>query len=296
MSLMRLPLAITAISNGAGSAVLRHARGYGDEWNWPAAIAVAAMSFGLYTFGMVSNDIIDVRRDRVLAPHVPAGLRAVWDAAGVYPGGRLLLIGCGGGFSYAVLFGGGLKRSSSSSGPFCSSSSTTLQESLSARWGFLTLGLIRFFHAAMPQPSLEVIWHPLLIMDHVVILSAMCYWLEGQAPPAQQGPSVGHRLGPAGAESAASGRYHGRPLVAAGLGFAPQALGISRALVFPGIAIVIFIAFAGAMLLSVNSISDKSRRERADFQRRTGRRLMLFGLLWLVLYDIAFSYGYLREL
>jgi hypothetical protein len=48
--------------------------------------------------------------------------------------------------------------------------------------GLLTLGLIRFFHATIPAPQLPLLWHPLLLLNHVAILSALCYHLEQKRP------------------------------------------------------------------------------------------------------------------
>src|SRR6202035_5338963 len=39
--------------------------------------------------------------------------------------------------------------------------------------GLLTLGLIRFFHATIAAPELPLVWHPLLLLNHVTILSTV---------------------------------------------------------------------------------------------------------------------------
>lgn len=293
---MRLPLVITAISNAQAGLILRHARGYGDEWNWQASLALLAMSFGLYSFGMVSNDIVDARRDSVLAPDRPLvsgkiGMQQAHILAAI-----LLILGCAGGIAYATLYGGGLKTLFFLFWTVALIFFYNGMGKFVGAVGILTLGLIRFFHAALPQPSLDVIWHPLLIMDHVVILSAICYSLEGKRPRLSRGHWLGIGLGllglnlllPAGIIAARWWRH--------GWDALGESLSISTALIYPGLAVAVFVAIAAAMLLSMRAITDKSRRERSDFQRRTGRRLMVFGLLWLILYDLAFSYGYLREL
>ena len=48
--------------------------------------------------------------------------------------------------------------------------------------GLITLGLIRFFHATIPAPQLPLLWHPLLLLNHVAILSTVCYRLEKKRP------------------------------------------------------------------------------------------------------------------
>jgi 4-hydroxybenzoate polyprenyltransferase len=268
----------------------------GEEWSWPAALSLALMSLGLYSFGMVANDIVDVNRDRYLAPHRPLVTGQVGIQQAHILAAALLVIGCGAGFAYGVLFGGGFKSLFFLAWTVLLIFFYNGAGKFVGAVGILTLGLIRFFQAAVPQPSLHVIWHPLLLMDHVVILSAICYWLEGKRPRLSKAHRWGMFIGllalnvllPAGIVLAHWWRHGWENML--------ETMSISNALLYPLTALVIFVAFAAAMLLSVNSISDKSRRERADFQRRTGRRLMVFGLLWLVLYDIAFAYGYLREL
>ena len=45
------------------------------------------------------------------------------------------------------------------------------------------LGLIRFFHAIVPAPRIPVLWHPLLLLNHVTILSTVAYVWEQKRPP-----------------------------------------------------------------------------------------------------------------
>src|SRR6185436_19346839 len=48
--------------------------------------------------------------------------------------------------------------------------------------GLLALGLIRFFHALIPDPSIPLLWHPLLLLNHVAILSTVAYVWEQKRP------------------------------------------------------------------------------------------------------------------
>src|SRR5207248_11516324 len=48
--------------------------------------------------------------------------------------------------------------------------------------GILTLGLIRFFHALIPGPRVPLLWHPLFLLNHVTILSAVAYKWEEKRP------------------------------------------------------------------------------------------------------------------
>src|SRR5439155_1328709 len=46
----------------------------------------------------------------------------------------------------------------------------------------MSLGLIRFFHATVPAPHLPLVWHPLVLLNHVVILSTVAYRWEDKRP------------------------------------------------------------------------------------------------------------------
>src|SRR5438876_1817758 len=76
LQLTRMALVFTAISNSLCTLMLWVALRFGPEGvlrnlSWPQAGLVALISTGLYGFGMSLNDIIDRRRDRLLAAHRP---------------------------------------------------------------------------------------------------------------------------------------------------------------------------------------------------------------------------------
>src|SRR5256885_1834717 len=48
--------------------------------------------------------------------------------------------------------------------------------------GLTSLGLIRFFHAIIPAPEMPLLWHPLLLLNHVTILSTVAYVWEQKRP------------------------------------------------------------------------------------------------------------------
>lgn len=63
--ILRLPLFVTAVADVvSGYAVANLLRG--DPFDWRLAAMLAGTSAGLYLFGMVQNDLVDVRRDRRL--------------------------------------------------------------------------------------------------------------------------------------------------------------------------------------------------------------------------------------
>ncbi len=138
-------------------------------------IALAMVSIGLYGFGMSLNDIIDRRRDRQMSPHrpLPSGRIGIVTAHIVCT--LLILMALVGGEAYSS------HRSASHMSlllVFFTAGLITFYD-FAAKYlvtpGLLSLGLIRFFHATIAAPSLPILWHPLLLMNHVTIISTISY-------------------------------------------------------------------------------------------------------------------------
>jgi 4-hydroxybenzoate polyprenyltransferase len=291
VELMRLPLVVTAISNTQAAYFLWVTQTQ-REWNPVAALTLLLMSGGLYSFGMVMNDVVDHRRDQYLHPNRPLVSGRIGMQEAYFIGTSLLILGLLGGVSFITL-----TRSYISLFFMAWTVLLVFFYNLTGKFvgavGILTLGLIRFFHAAVPQPHLGVVWHPLLLMDHVVILSALCYALEGKHPRLSKAHWWGIGMGLLGLNLFLSG---GVVLatwlrLSASRDFA-EAIGLSRGLIWPLLAAAIFGAFAAAAVLSLREREGLSQRELLDRQRKTGRKLMFSGLLWLVIYDIAFALGF----
>jgi 4-hydroxybenzoate polyprenyltransferase len=231
-------------------------------------LTVIAISVGLYGYGMSLNDIIDRRRDRQIAAHRPL------------PSGRIGLIAA---HVICVLFGllalsagillarhvpmlsllllvwtGGLITFYDFAGKYMVAP------------GLLTLGLIRFFHATIPAPQLPLLWHPLLLLNHVAILSTVAYAWEQKRP--------------------ALTRIHWWFVIGGLMVFNTLCVGvvwgrrydlmISRALLWPAGAVLLFVILAVVI------------RVRSGDIRAAGRNLMLAGLLWLIIYDASFVLAY----
>ncbi len=80
--ILRLPLAVTAVADViAGYAVTRISLLY--EFDWSVAGWLAGTSAGLYLFGMVENDLVDIRRDRLLKQPRPLVTGEIGVAAAV---------------------------------------------------------------------------------------------------------------------------------------------------------------------------------------------------------------------
>lgn len=234
-------------------------------------LAIAAMSISLYGFGMSLNDIIDRRRDSQLAAHRPL------------PSGRV-------GIATAHVICTLLGLSAVAAAGFYASRTGNYMSLVLLVWaallicfydmagkylvapGLLTLGFIRFFHALVPGPSIPVLWHPLLLLNHVTILSTVAYVWEQKRP----GLTRVHWwsvLGGLGAMDVAIVLilYMRR-------GF--ERLQITPALAIPAAAVIVFIVLATYV------------KRRSSSSREAGQALMLYGLLWLIVYDATFVAAY----
>jgi 4-hydroxybenzoate polyprenyltransferase len=231
------------------------------------------ISIGLYGFGMSLNDITDRRRDMRLASHrpLPSGRIGVVTAHVVC--GLLLFLAFAG-----VLF-------YSASGPagylslliFGFTLTLIIFYDLAGKYlvapGLLTLGLIRFFHAAIPAPRLVVPWQPLLLLNHVTLVSTVAYHWEQKRPLLTKRHWWSVIGGLVAVDvlliAAFAWRRHGA-----------AALSVTPGLMLPAAAVAAFIALAFWT------------RHRNRNPRQAGQMLMLRGLLWLIVYDAAFVGGY----
>ena len=287
LQLTRMALVFTAISNSLCTLLLwvapRHGHGLDGEavlrsLSWKQAGLVALMSTGLYGFGMSLNDIIDRRRDRLLAAHrpIPSGRIGVTTAHLI---SCMLIV-------LAFLAGGGYARISGQGWIAMVLVAWTalliIFYDLAGKYlvalGLLSLGLIRFFHAVIPAPQLPLVWHPLLLLNHVTIVSLIAYRWEEKRPPLTP---IHWALVPGGLAVIdgllvgllAWRRTHGDVPIA-------HALRVSPALIIPGAAAMAFVILAVII------------RRTSATPREAGQRLMLYGLLWLIVYDFCFAVGY----
>jgi 4-hydroxybenzoate polyprenyltransferase len=178
---MRWKLLITAVADGQCALLLADSYGL-MQWELRAALAVALMSLGLYAGGMTLNDMVDSRRDAFLHPGKPIPSGRISRAAARLWCVAWFVLGCIGGVATAA----------GSDSPLISGFFLAWTVLLILFYNFvgkflgssgiLSLGLVRFFHAAVPQPLLVVIAHPLLLLNHVVALTGVCYVLENKRP------------------------------------------------------------------------------------------------------------------
>jgi hypothetical protein len=288
LQLTRMALVFTAVADSfTGLLLLANSPALGSPDN-PERIltpgrylSVAAMSIGLYGFGMTLNDIIDLRRDRQLAPHRPLPSGRVGLITAHVICGLLMLLALGGGAYYwsvsgdwrsflFVAIGLALIWFYDAAGKYL------------VAFGILTLGLIRFFHCLVPAPSIPVLWHPLLLFNHVAILSTIAYRWEQKRPPLSTVHLLMIGAGILVVDAIAmvtlgTHRGNGDPVEAFG---ADPSMMWNNGLLIPIAAVVAFVLVAIRI------------RRRTPGQRDAGQKLMLYGLLWLTIYDACFVFAY----
>lgn len=287
LQLTRMALVFTALSNSLCAYLLylqwRAGPGatYLDLVNWWDVLAIVVLSSGLYGFGMSLNDIIDRRRDQLMSPQRPlpsgsigvhtahvvclllllsAMLAGLWYAWGKRNDTMILLL-----LSWTVM----LIAFYDLAGKYLVSA------------GILALGLIRFFHATIPAGKLIMVWHPLMLFNHVVLLSLICYHLEAKRPPLTRIHWWTVLSGLVGADLVCLGYVWWRRDRAFLLDHLAANLSVSPALIYPLLGLAGFLVVA--MLL----------RKRVGDARTLGQSLMLTGLLWLIVYDVLFIAAYI---
>lgn len=280
LQLTRMALVFTAISNSTAALFLLARENAAPDQPLRAVLraehvlVVAMISIGLYGFGMSLNDLIDRRRDRQLAPHrpLPSGRIGVVTAHVICV--LLALIALVGGTLYARWTGNAMSLLL-----VAWTGVLIAFYDLAGKYlvgpGLLTLGLIRFFHAVIPAPDLPLLWHPLLLLNHVTILSLIAYHWEEKRPPLTPAHWWGVLSGLATANVLSVALvWYRRTFITADPW--TQALRIEPKLLIPLACVIGFVALAWRL------------RRTVPNSREAGQTLMLYGLLWLIVYDVAF--------
>lgn len=279
----RSALVFTAIGDAWAALCLRAGPG-GDllaRLDARPLIGMTLVSIGLYGFGMSLNDVIDRRRDATIAADRPLPSGRLPVTAGKLICLLLLAIAGAGGYllsraqpterlsviTLALVLGVALLI-------VCYDFAGKYLISL----GLLTLGLIRFFHAAVADPTLSVPWHPLLLLNHVAILSTVAYAWEQKRPLLTRRHVAAVAAGLLATNGAVLGALYVRR------NSTPETFvedfAVTPALLWPAAAVALFFIVAAVI-----------RRRHAE-SRGAGKMLMLVGLLWLIVYDSAFVAGH----
>jgi 4-hydroxybenzoate polyprenyltransferase len=288
LQLTRMALVFTAIADSGCTLLLqaealRRARGGASVWaflDWRLVTATVLIAIGLYGYGMSLNDIIDRRRDKQVAAHrpLPSGRLSVASAHLICF--LLAMLALGSGIFYALHDGpGGWKTLVLVVWTGARITFYDYAGKYLVAPGLLTLGLIRFFHALIPAPGIPLLWHALLLLNHITLLSTVAYGWEEKRPMLTR-RHWGLVLGGLGVVDAVAiaGVWWRRS--GGGVLSFPQALWVDWGLAVPGVAIVLFVVLVAAI------------RRRSAGSREAGQAVMLIGLLWLIVYDAAFAAGY----
>jgi hypothetical protein len=290
LQLTRMALVFTAIADSFCSLILLAKSPHGgmpldpDQLLTPARyLTVAAISIGLYGFGMSLNDIIDRRRDRQIAAHrpLPSGRVGVITAHVIC---ALLMFGALGAAAFYWKLSG------------YSRSFIYMVVAVALIWfydvagkylvafGIVTLGLIRFFHVLVAAPTVPVLWHPLLLFNHVVLLSMVAYRWEQKRPTltrVHMGIIIASLALVDSIAIIVLGTIRG-----GGDGDVITALRLDPSMMWrPGLLVPIG-AVVGFILVAMYI------RWRTPGLRDAGQKLMLYGLLWLTVYDACFIFVY----
>jgi 4-hydroxybenzoate polyprenyltransferase len=311
--LTRMALVFTAIADSQAALLLA------DKVRTPAGeplvrelgpgqmITVAVISVGLYGFGMSLNDIIDRRRDRQISPTrpLPSGRVGVMTAHLICA--LLAAAALGAGVVFRAIGGGDLNL-------FLVGLTLLLIVfyDVAGKYlvgpGLVTLGLVRFFHALIPAvrlttpagkplslfsiprtatgslqywpvPHVAAIFHPLWLLNHVTILSTVAYSWEQKRPPLTKR----HWFGVLGTLLLMD------TLVLAWIARHGPRTPVEDFHLTPGLLLPVAASLA---FLGVGFYARRSTRTR----REAGQKLMLFGLLWLIVYDACFVAIYVHWL
>ena len=291
LQLTRMALVFTAVADGWCTLLLAAQQRAAVRGTTLAAqldarqfLAAAAVSVGLYGFGMSLNDIIDRRRDQQISPGRPLpsgrlGLAAAHVVCGLLVAGAIAAGAVYGRITHdfvclvLVIWTGMLIAFYDLAGKYL------------VALGLLSLGLIRFFHALVFAPDVPLLWHPLWLLNHVAVLSAVAYWWEEKRPPLTRAHWALVLGGLEGVDAMLVALVAARRAVpdAGGAAGALTALRVEPGLVLPVLATAAFVALAWRV------------RRRSATSREAGQKVMLYGLLWLIVYDAAFVAGYVRD-
>lgn len=289
LQLTRMALVFTAIADSFGSLILLANSPHGGSPADPDAtltpgryLSVAFMSIGLYGFGMSLNDIIDRRRDRQIAAHrpLPSGRVGIITAHVICA--LLMLLALGSAAFYWSI--GGDWRSF----VYCLSAVALIwfydvAGKYLVAFGLVTLGLIRFFHCLVSAPTVPVLWHPLLLLNHVVILSTIAYGWE------QKRPTLSNTH--LGIIAASLALIDSLAIIVLGTLRDPGGDIINSLQTDPSMrwtnGLLVPIGGVAAFILLGIYI-----RWKTPGLRDAGQKLMLYGLLWLTVYDACFVFAY----
>jgi hypothetical protein len=144
--------------------------------------------------------------------------------------------------------------------------------------GLVTLGLVRLCQSLVPSlqdmpPYHPLVWQPLWLLNHVALLSAVCYAWEEKRPVL----NIRHWLGVLLCLGAIDAGMIWLIGAGGGSGTFVDNLHLDLRLLAPAAATLGFVLLA------------RQVRRRCPTRREAGQATMLYGLLWLIIYDAIFA-------
>ncbi len=233
---------------------------------WVLLPAGALTAVSLYAFGASLNDILDVRRDRLLHPTRPlASGRLTLDSAVMVVALTLVLAGFG-----AFLLGPGAVLLTLLTA--CAMLLYHAAAKFIPSGGAVLLSLIYALHMFIPNPDLRFIWPVWLVMTHSLAISMITHRLAGKRPQLTSF-SIG--------------------LAVAGWAFWSGVLlfvGARRQALFPDWVPVT--AFLGPLVLAGLFVAYAILKVRsASTPAAAADKLVRYGALWLTIYNTAWLMG-----
>ena len=270
-----MALVFTAIADALAAILIRQRLTQPEPGPvWPhlhpvELVLIMSVSVGMWGFGVSLNDIIDRRRDRLLAASrpLPAGRVGVMTAHVVC--GALGTLALAAGITLAAM-----NRSPATLAYVILTLGLITAYDAVGKYlpavGLLVLGLVRFFHAAFAAPELPLPWHGLVLLNHVVVVSAVAYawsekrprlsplhWIALTAAAAATNVCILTATAVMRGPEAISLPPHGWPVMVAAMGFVPIAWWTWKVHQPPA----------------------------------AGEKLLFRGTLWLIVLDAAFVYS-----
>ena len=255
LQLTRMALVFTAVADAQAALVLA------DQWRPAAAAWATLMSVGLYGYGMALNDVVDARRDEQVAPGRPLPSGRLGKLAAHLAAGGLLALG----LIAAWRLDAALDRDGATLAVAGICAALIAFYDLAGKYlvpvGLVALGLVRFTHAAAAAPELVAVKHPLALLNFVAVLSTIGYALEDKRPTLRGGHVAVVVTLLAACDAAVLWRV--------GL-TGPVHMGTALAAAVAGFGLVVALLAA-----------------QTPDRRTLGKRVMLWGLLWLIVIDAA---------
>jgi 4-hydroxybenzoate polyprenyltransferase len=298
LQLTRAALAFTAVAD-AWAVLLLRVRPEGPlairgEESWVfwltilKMLVVAVASLGLYGFGTTLNDLLDARRDRIFEPGRPIPSGSIKPRGAVVVGLALLMAALLAAALLTLLHVWEMNLANRvirvrDIVPYSfffalATAALIVFYNATAKYlgglGLLSLGLIRALHCLIGKPSTPVMFLSMILLTHVVIVSAVAYSLQNKRPRLTRRGILGIVLG---------------VLLANGIllwytvtrrQWQEHSADILPMLLGPAVVGGVYVLWAVALML----------RKRL-MPRQKGERLELMGVFWLFMYDASLLIG-----